>query len=524
MWTRWMAAAATLLLLLPLAAGAGPFASLQARRVRADGATLEGDLAGVTWFNPHSQTISSQASELKEGVVQDPGNTTFLQERAERLGATLQSTQPGVGSPEAIPVPFLGLQAGRARLATYHSEDYLYQRDPPSGSVPPPEVQAVDDLRIAGGGVGDSDSARVLVLPAIDGSAAARAQRVGDLQAISNPDDLAPTTQSEAGADYSMDLSHTVRVTSDASSVTVSGSFRLVIDAIDIPYSAADGDGTIRTRTEAHLPPAYYGATTVPTYSTVREAILDVWNATLVLDAGDLYVHRAVLSASSLDILGSTGQVAGRSVGDEPLHMQGDVVATVSSLDKEFMRVSLEGRMDLAIDGQPVAMPGGVAPDTSAAIARGTTSPLLLALLAVPFIPAAHWASSRRRFTRMDEALDRGDFNTALRLANRFTPWPGQRQDSILAAAICLLGLGRPAEACQRLEGRRWSAGRRPMRDFLRARGHAALGQVDAAVRALAASLLAEPGLIGQARTDPVLAALVDGPRDPSSSSQEAYA
>jgi hypothetical protein len=43
-------------------------------------------------------------------------------------------------------------------------------------------------------------------------------------------------------------------------------------------------------------------------------------------------------------------------------------------------------------------------------------------------------------------------------------------------------------------------------------------------VRALAASLLAEPALIGQARTDPVLAALMDVPRDGAGSSQEAYA
>jgi hypothetical protein len=480
-----MAVAASLLLLLPLAsaAEAPPVATLSVSAVSATDGALEGPLVGAVWTAP-KLTLGSMP----------------------RTSAT--------DSVETLQVPLLDLQARFARISLYQKHSIAANRDPTDSHSP--KVTEASDLRLDGMPAGDADSARLVVMPMASEPSLLHVD--GPLRANRTDATTLPLTPRSTDVQFSVPLNDTAYVASagDAGTLRITGSFRLVLDAIDLPYTSGSGSGHIAAREDLGPVWAYGGSTTASPDMVEREAVVDLWDATIVVTRVPAFFSHAALRSTALDFENSTGKAGSRAVALEPVHAEGDLLASVAvSADHvDSLAVRVVGQAsDLRLGAHSVAASGHSPPPAT----------LALALLAIPALPAAQWAVARRRFTRMDRALDRGDFQAALRLSERFTPWPSQRQDSILAAAICLLGLGRPAEACERLAGSRWSIGRRPMRDFLRARGNAALGRVEEAQRALAASLLAEPALIAQARTDPVLAALVDGPRD-ATATQEAYA
>lgn len=534
MRTRRLATAATLLLLLPLAsgAGAGPMGTLTVSGIEATDGVLEGLLAGAVWLTPASGNATGQAQDLRDhaGQVMDEAlatNTSYVQGWAGGLTQAL-TRMPSTDPPGDVNAPPLKVEAASAHVQIWRSTQQAY--------LEPTVEQVADDLwtgfRIDATARGDEESARLLVLPLDEGVPVARAGGASLLVTAADSTKL-PALKSRADHPFTVDLANTIKAEPlGGGQVRVTGSFRIVVNALDLPYESNDGPGAVNTRRQ--LGPGAqmvsYGGTSVATNSSTYEAFIDVRDATLVMDGGDLYVHQPSLVAPVLDLQQAAGDLAGYGVGAQA-HAEGSLDAFLESeptATAPALRASLDGWLSrLVVDGQEREIPAAFAARAAAATPAGPSvapsAGLAIALLAIPALPAAQWAASRRRFTKMDRALDRGDFETALRLAGRFTPWPGQRQDGVLAAAICLIGLGRSAEACDRLEGsRRWSASRRPMRDFLRARGHAALGRTEEATEALAASLLAEPALIAQARTDPVLAGLLDGPKDPTT--QEAYA
>jgi hypothetical protein len=511
----WRAAvAAGLLLLVPLAsaADAGPVAVVTVSELQVAAGTLDGSLAGLIWLSPSSQNITRQLTENRPDPTQPGEVAGWANDTASRVA----NTQPRVGGPGDLRLPNLSVSAARARITVHEADQYGYHQ----GEVRSTTVERTD-LRIEGRPVGDDDLSRLMVVPM--GNEVSLARLDGALAAnavLSDPGD----TKSHLQLDHGIDLASTVRaVSTEGASLAVTGSFRLVLNAVEVPYRSAEGEGLVDGRPSYATEPAAhvsYGSLGTGVY-TNREAVVELWDATLVFGGGRMHIRQAALATPSIDLKPSEGQVAGQAAGAS-VQAEGDLVAALA-YDAGNLSVAIGGRVVRLVNGgQDVPVPHTATPDIAAGPGPGALG-LAVLLLAIPALPAAHWAAGRRRFTKMDRALDRGEFQAALRLADRFTPWPGQRQDSVLAAAICLIGLGRPAEACERLSTGRWSAGRRPMRDFLRARGHAALGEVEEATRALAASLLAEPSLAAQARTDPILAALVEGSRDPASS-QEAYA
>lgn len=535
MRTRRTAAAASLLLLLPLASAAGvlPLATVVVKELQTDAGTLDATLAGASWVVGGGQLGTAVENKDTDAAV---ALAKRLAGQASNKSYLLQAVQ--AGQPIPIRVPAFTVEAGQARVTVYSEENFLLASDasPPLSTIKdaaslrsPPEPLHLSNLRINEAGVGDRDSARILVLP-MEKTPEPQVHAEGPVRANSTLPPADSMASRVPGQPFRMNLSQAMSVpVLQGQQMRITGSFLLVLDALDVNYTSGDG-GAGRIETRREVPEnlsASFETTTVAAHDVQHEAIIELWDATLTLPADGsfrAFVRGGTLAAQAIQFDAMSGQILGKNERGR-VQAFGDLQATLEARDGRDAEKAIGVRLDGELSRLLIEFRSVPVPQTAAVGTVGASFPwLALALLAVPAIPAAQWAAARHRFTKMDRALDRGDFRSALRLAGRFTPWPGQRQDGVLAAAICLLGLGRPAEASQRLEGRRWSAGRRPMRDFLRARAHAALGHTDEATRALAASLLAEPSLIAQARTDPVLAGLLEDVRKGAPTTQEAYA
>jgi hypothetical protein len=199
------------------------------------------------------------------------------------------------------------------------------------------------------------------------------------------------------------------------------------------------------------------------------------------------------------------------------MRLAGTMQATLHRIADQRIEGIFTGDLrEMSIDGKPIPL----APNTLHWELPAWAGPVAAGVF---LLLAAHTASGRWRFGRLDQAMDSKDYRRALGLSRGFHGHPVLTQDAALAAAICLLALGQPNAARARLASRpRWTARRRPMRDFLLARAEAALGRRDEATRRLASSLAAEPSLLAQAQSDPVLSRVLGAVRP--ASTEEAYA
>lgn len=475
-----MAPGLLLLVLLAPAASAEAFATLDSVEVAVANAQLSGTLAGVAWLaNPPAGTPLAPS-----GAVELPG---------------------------------FSLVAEHAIVTVHHVERYGANDLPPG----PPTRWTVTNATAAGAS-GDAKDARLVAVPTSTGATlnVAGFQR---LSAAATETRSFPTRVT-GGMDSAISTGKALLVErGDDGLVELHGDFRLVVDGLDFVLGSDDGPRDVHTRSdieggELETPLGSYAA-----HSFVHEAVLDLTGAVLRLPASEAYVTEAAVSSQGpWAFRGASGRVetqAGPQQVAGYVELDGRVDGTLRRSDQR-VAATLSGSVGgVVVDGQftaiataPASPPATLA--LAAAAAGGT-----VALLA-----AAHVLFGRWRFGRLDHAMDRADYRNALGLSRGFLGHPKLAQDAALAAAICMLALGRPDDARARLQARsEWTVRRRPMRDFLLARAQAALGRADEATRLLASSLVAEPSLLPQAQADPFLADILRGVR-PRTASEEAYA
>lgn len=457
---RWLAPAAALLVLFPPVHAEAPHLTAQA--VEASGA-LAGPVVGLVWLAEALPRFTVQASAMA-GTV----------EHSER----------------ALVV------AGAALL-------------PANEGSTPIQASAVH-LR----GISVDGDARILVLARPEEATAA----------LAGPVHVAPAARGDGAPSYVPRASSTraplefpavpaldVRAEA-AQEVHVRGSVLFVISGVDLQLDTEDGPMDVRTRREVE--PVGPGAQRVVS----KEAFLEMSDVDLALPAGFLLLGSAVLEGGDWILSGASGslRVAGPDIAldNQDVQLRGPDGLALEPSGEAALDVDFFGAVvGVTVDGQAVAMP--TSPSPTLAWGSGALAAILVAA-------ALHIAQGRRRFARMDGAMDRRDYGTALALARRFGLHPRLAQDAALAQAICLLALGEPAAALAGLDSRgHWAVHQRPTRDFLAARAEAALGRAEAAGRRLGASLAANPALLSEAHADPVLAPLLGSRRR---GPEEAYA
>jgi hypothetical protein len=408
------------------------------------------------------------------------------------------------------------LSAARVEVRTEHSNRT------PSALLPDPRIS--QDTRTltnvtATGAEGQAPNERLLAFPGAAGAAA----DVPPARLTVPAADVSFADLAFGGRPYAVGLGSAIAA-AQPGMVRLRGDLRLVVDGLDIRFASDQGSVTLHTRPDKQAyvqppvqPPAGDGLLFLGD-DVVHEAILDLTDAVVVLPAASAYLASAQVWGAAGDLEATTGSV---TVGSHSYPMDGGQLLVVGDLHADLGR-SPEGRIavrlagsvhSLSIDGTAVSTP--TPPDgRGPAVASLTALPVALVFL--------HLAAGRRRFQRLDGAIDRRDYAAALVLAERLRWSPGLRQDAELAGAICLLSLGRAQEARDRLEARqRWAPSRRATRDYLLARAEAALGRLDEAAHRLAQCLRVEPSLAAQAAGDAMLAKLVRAARPPPG---EAYA
>ncbi|MEA3165233.1 MAG: hypothetical protein QOJ26_77 [Thermoplasmata archaeon] len=412
------------------------------------------------------------------------------------------SAAPAVGEAPAVEVAGFSFVAEAASVTVYHAERYLAK------DLPDPEPTSFTTADVsASGGTGDGDAARILVLPTPGSGASLNVSDHGlRLTAVGTGAwPYPPRVNGTPSAD--LDTGQAIQVdTLGDGLVQLTGSLRLVIDGVDLQLFSSEGADTVHTRADVDEgAQVNAGRTSYAAHSFVHEAVIDLFGARLVMPASEVHVQSATLSGADWSLSDAAGTFAGHPVDARSVVLQGGLRADLHRVPGQRLEARFDGEVAaMTLDGHPVAVPqppaGGSPPWT--ALALGITAACL------PI--AAHASLGRWRFGRLDAAMDRKEYGRALHLAGAFRGHTALAQDAALAAAICLLSLGRAQEAAERLAAQpRWAMQRRPTRDFLLARAAAAVGQRHEATRLLAGSLLADPVLVAQARADPLLAGLL---------------
>lgn len=298
--------------------------------------------------------------------------------------------------------------------------------------------------------------------------------------------------------------------------VELRGDLRLRLSGITLAGTSDGGAEAASLDTRRQDEAQAGSAPLVARRSIVHEAFVDLHGAVLRLPAQHFAVGGLDAEAPVLRFEGATGPLFGA-------HADADAVAATGRL--HLHAEPAEGGMVAGVSGRVASLQVGSA---AVEVRQGPGDAWAWPLLAVAALLAgAYLVAGRSLVHALDRALGAGRYGAALRMAAWLRLYPWMRQDATLAAALSLMEVGRPAEAQRRLEARAaWSAGRRVTRDFLLARAAARLGDPSATLRHLAASLLADPALLAQARADPALAQVVAAaaPAPDRSSPSEAYA
>lgn len=142
--------------------------------------------------------------------------------------------------------------------------------------------------------------------------------------------------------------------------------------------------------------------------------------------------------------------------------------------------------------------------------------PLLTGLLVPPMVYAAYRVICWTTLRRLALLMECQEYPAAVRHAAKSTWLPRVAEHATLAQAICLLHLGRPAEAKQVLRTSPWGGDRvRPARLYLSARAAAQEGDSAGAKDLLQICLSFSPGFAADASADAYLAPLLISPEPP---------
>jgi hypothetical protein len=412
-----------------------------------------------------------------------------------------------VGPAPPVDIAGFSFVAASADVTIYHAERFVANDGPPSE----PTRMAITGAA-ALGAVGDGDAARLLVVPGVGCQAAAMLGIDGAIRLTAGSDGVWPNPERVTGAPrHDIDRGRALQVERLGDRlVRVSGCMRLILDGVDLQLASSQGASTVHTRADVDQGgQVNVGRSSYAAHSIVHEAVIDLVDATLMMPASEIHVASATLTGIALSLESTKGQV---TVDGSDLPIDAGSIEMAGALQGHLERVAghlIQARFDgdlaaMSIDGHAVAIPQD---EPSASI---PWTALALGITAACLPIAAHASLGRWRFGRLDAAMDRKEYGRALHLAGAFRGHTALAQDAALAAAICLLSLGRAQEAAERLAAQpRWAMQRRPTRDFLLARAAAAVGQRHEATRLLAGSLLADPVLVAQARADPLLAGLL---------------
>jgi hypothetical protein len=471
-----LAVAGLVLLLLP-SAQARPLAVLEASELAVASGQLDAELTVLGWMAPAPPT-----APLSTG-------------------------------PALVELPGFSIAAARIDVAVHHSQRLGAQEVPGD-----PPTRWTQTTVLATGATGDAGDARLVALPAAAGSARLSVDQA-PLRILPAPDRLDYPSRVGRAADSHVETGSALQVEAVADGLLrVTGSFRLIVDGLDFRLASTEGVRDVHTRTDVDGPEAQVMRTSYALHSTVHEAVLDLEDATVVLPATLAIVPSAsVAGVGTWTFQEPSGEVE-TSTGSQPVErslvVEGALAADLRR-DGHRIAATLDGSASrLLLDGHLTA----AAVPTPAAVGAWPAAALAAGLLAAAGL---HVALGRRRFARLDRLMDRSAYEEALALAGRFRLHPGLRPDATLAAALCLTALGKPQEARATLHARPWRPAKRALRDFVLARAEALLGARESATRHLAASLMADPRLIEEARADPALSSLM--PTE-SLGSQRAYA
>lgn len=437
--------------------------------------------------------------------------------------------------PDDIELPEFAITAERLDILVMHSNK-TWGVDGVGEPLPTQVKESHDWHNLTGaqasGARGDADDARVLALPGAPASAAVYANGALTRLVPSGGRDLAfapvagtgeksfPNPDPPGTYDYRIAAASAIQVDPVGHGMLrLTGSFRLVVTGLDLVLASDQGPFELHTRTTTLDRVGKPGDLVYVRDLKVHEAILHLTGASVLIPVDHAYFATPVLSdADAVSFQGATGVLHS---GSQSHTLDGADVRVTGAFETTLRRTP-EGRVQADLQGT-VSAPGLDA-DTASTKGVLPVAPWQAAAFAAFAMAAAvvHVALGRSRFRRMDAAMDRGQYAEALALTDRFALHPRLVQDAVLARAVCLLAVGKPAEALRELDARnRWAVHRRAMRDFLAARAEAALGRTGAAVRRLAVSLAANPTLLPEAQLDPVLAPLL---RAAQPGPSEAYA
>jgi hypothetical protein len=458
------AALCLLALLLAPAAAARPLAEIRAQSVAIDGGSVSGPLHGAAWAAPQPFALLLAA-----------GSATVTLERSDRPLV--------VGGAVVVP-----------------QEDRRDLDAEPVGSVLSAELLDAPD-----------PSALALVLPSLGAAATAAFEAPAGLSPAGDPARFASRTA--AGNPDHAFAPGGLHVDLAGGALEVRGSFRLVLTGLHVALATSEGSLDLDTRRVEQPVAGPAGAAAL--HVVASEAILDLTDAVLRMPVALAGLGTATFAgADAMTLHQADGSLSG---GPWSGALAGDHVALAGTLAGQVLAVAGTGRLQASLSGtlRAVTLDGqALAPAAPAAPWPRVAGSAFGVLLVVA---AAYVHLGRRRFARLDAAMDRAAHPEALALAGRFRPFPWLAEDADLARAICLLSLARPADALQALDGRpRWAVGRRATRDFLAARAEAACGRPDAAARRLASSIALDHAFLAEAQVDavlaPVLRALAPGP------------
>jgi hypothetical protein len=353
-----------------------------------------------------------------------------------------------------------------------------------------------------------SGDARVLVLPAAPGSAVAVLQ--GSLEVKAGPaEDGTHPHRAADGAEPFVERAGQaieVRPSRDGATVTVSGDLRLVVTGLRLAVASQEGPAVLDTRRSDE--PADPSGIARRTSSV--EAILDLRDAALVLPIDSLRLDEGLLAADAIDLRAADGDLVLRGHSYSLERDDVTVGGAAATLGREGGRLTagIRGDVDaLTIAGQAVALPSQA----------GHRPPAVVWPALLGFAAVTHVLLGRQVFRGIDDALGGQRYPEVLALARWLRLHPWLRQDTTLAVALSLSQLGRWQDARETLLRGTWAPARVPMRDFLLARAAARLGDRPEGFRRLASSLLADPGLLPQAKADPDLAHLLAAGLGPAS-------
>lgn len=465
---EWTVIATVLLILFFLPAGAArPLAALESDAVSVVEGSLSGELVGAAW-----------------NLALAPSAT--------------------VSSPGSRPLPEMAISAARAEITVYHAERYVAKDlEPPS-----PTRWSLTNVTSAGA-TSDASDARLVAVPAASEAwliLAKPAMRISPSESSAREFPTRVTRGPHTTFQTSSALQAAVHV---EQLIELRGNLRLIVDGLDFRLESDQGPHELHTRRDVDGGEVHAMGASYAVHSTVHEAVLDLEDAVIRMPADEAYVASATLSsAGTWSFSHATGSFAtvgeDKQVADDDVEVDGDLVGVLHRRGA-VVQTALSGTVEgLVVNGRPAS----IAFPRESAVAPVPT--LLAVLASTALVILLYFVAGSRRFRQLDQAMDRKEYAHALALSEGLRGHPRLAQDAALAAAICLLALGRAAEAHRRLLGRRqWAVHRRPTREFLLARAAAALGRREEAKASLARSLIAEPSLLLAAQADPLLAPIL---------------